>query len=92
MFSFSLNNFIFTVLLSLLIILAGHFLWNYLRDTYTTKKTKNLIHGQIEKYQKIIEQIQRQSGPHEQFSNEQFLNEQQAQELNDELAAFANGL
>jgi hypothetical protein len=46
-----------------------------------------LIHGQIEKYQKIIEEIQHQKG-----SSEQFLNEQQAQELNDELAAFANGL
>jgi len=87
MFSISPNNFIFTVLISLLIILAGHFLWNYLRDNYTTKKTKNLIHGQIEKYQKIIEQIQKQPQ-----QNEAFLNEQQAQELTDDLAAFANGL
>ena len=87
MFSISPNNFIFTVLISLLIILAGHFLWNYLRDNYTTKKTKNLIHGQIEKYQKIIEQIQKQPQ-----QNEVFLNEQQAQELTDDLAAFANGL
>lgn len=87
MFSFSLTNFIFTILISLLIILAGHFLWNYLRDTYTTKKTKNLIHGQIQKYQKIIEQMSQQSA-----KNEHFLNEKDAQELNDDLAAFANGL
>jgi len=87
MFSFSLNNFLFTIVVSLLIILAGHFLWNYLRDNYTTKKTKNLIHGQIEKYQKIIEKMQHQKG-----SSDQFLNEQQAQELNDDLTAFANGL
>jgi len=89
MFSFSLNNFIFTILFSLLIILAGHFLWNYLRDTYTTKKTKNLIHGQIEKYQKIIEEIQHQVPS---TTNEEFLNEKDAQELNNDLAAFANGL
>lgn len=87
MFSFSLNNFIFTILFSLLIILAGHFLWNYLRDTYTTKKTKNLIHGQIEKYQKIIEKMQHQKG-----LSDQFLNEKDAQELNDDLTAYANGL
>uniref|UniRef100_A0A6C0B6S4 Uncharacterized protein n=1 Tax=viral metagenome TaxID=1070528 RepID=A0A6C0B6S4_9ZZZZ len=86
MFSFSLNNFIFTIIFSLLIILAGHFLWNYLRDNYTTKKTKNIIHGQIEKYQKIIEQIQGQS------INDEFLNEKDVQDLNNDLAAFANGL
>ena len=87
MFSFSLNNFIFTILFSLLIILAGHFLWNYLRDTYTTKKTKNLIHGQIEKYQKIIENMQHQTG-----SSDQFLNEKDQVDMNDDLSAFAKSL
>jgi len=87
MFSFSLNNFIFTILFSLLIILAGHFLWNYLRDTYTTKKTKNLIHGQIEKYQKIIENMQHQTGP-----SDQFLNEKDQVDMNDDLSAFAKSL
>lgn len=87
MFSFSLNNFIFTVLISLLIILAGHFLWNYLRDTYTTKKTKNLIHGQIEKYQKIIENMQHQTG-----LSDQFLNVKDQVDMNDDLSAFAKSL
>lgn len=87
MFSFSTQNFVLTIVGSLLIILAGHYLWNYLRDTYTTKKTKNLIHGQIEKYQKIIEQMQRQSG-----SNEQFLNEKDQVDMTDDLSAFAKSL
>jgi len=48
-----------------------------------------LIHGQIEKYQKIIEEIQHQVPS---TTNEEFLNEKDAQELNNDLAAFANGL
>lgn len=87
MFSFSLNNLFFTMICSLFIITAGHFLWNHLRDTYTTKKTKNLIHGQIEKYQKIIEQMQERT-----TTNDEFLNAEDAQELNEDLTAFANGL
>ena len=87
MFSFSLNNLFFTIICSLLIITAGHFLWNHLRDTYTTKKTKNLIHGQIEKYQKIIEQIQEHT-----TTNDEFLNEKERFDMNEDLTAFANGL
>jgi hypothetical protein len=58
MYSFSLNNFLLTIVGSLIIILAGHHLWNYLRDKYTVKKTKDIVNVQVEKYKKIVVELQ----------------------------------
>lgn len=55
MFSTSIyTNIIITILFSLLIILLCQHLWNYLLDTFSTKKTKDLVNGQMEKYKKIM--------------------------------------
>lgn len=35
-----------------------HSIWNYLRDTYTTKKTKDLVNSQIQKYKNMMEELQ----------------------------------
>ena len=33
-----------------------HFLWNYIKDTYSTKKTKDLVNPQIEKYKQLLDE------------------------------------
>lgn len=53
-----LLSIIITILASIIIILIGHHLWNYLKDNYSTKKTNYLVGSQIEKYKHIIKEIQ----------------------------------
>jgi gas vesicle protein len=35
-----------------------HSSWIYLKDTYSTKKTKDLVNTQIDKYKRIIHDMQ----------------------------------
>lgn len=42
----------------LLLIYICHSIWTYLKDTYSTKKTKDLVNTQIYKYKKIINELQ----------------------------------
>jgi hypothetical protein len=63
-----------------------------LKDTYTTKKTKDLVNIQIEKYKKIVDEIQQ----YKSFSNNPgsqkivFETENERQKMNDELLEFMN--
>lgn len=73
---------LFTILISLLIIYMGHYLWEYLKDNYSVKKTNHIIGSQIEKYKEIIKELQesKQEPPIESFDTlksdlEDFLNE-----------------
>ena len=45
------------VIISIIIIILIHYLFNYLKDTYTTKKTKDLVKTQTEKYKTILDEI-----------------------------------
>ena len=47
-------NIIKTILLSFVLIITGHILWNYIRDAYSTKKTKDLVGSQTLKYKNIL--------------------------------------
>lgn len=47
-----------TLLVSVIIIWLGHILWNRLKDTYSKKKTKDLVNTQIQKYKQVIEELQ----------------------------------
>jgi hypothetical protein len=49
--------FIQTIIISFLFILMVHFLWNYIKDTYSTKKTKDLVGIQTQKYKSILEEV-----------------------------------
>jgi hypothetical protein len=49
---------LFQILLSILIIFVVHQIWNYLKDTYSTRKTRDLVNSQITKYKRLIEDIQ----------------------------------
>jgi hypothetical protein len=50
-------DFILYLFSSLLIIYSIHNLYNYLKNTYTTKKTKDLVAFHLNKYQDILETV-----------------------------------
>ena len=43
------------IIISIIIIYLGHQLWNYLRDKYSNKITKDLLSSQTEKYKRMME-------------------------------------
>jgi hypothetical protein len=45
------------VCLSLATIYLLQHIWNYLRDTYSTKKTKDLVDFQTKKYKEMLSEI-----------------------------------
>ena len=69
---------IIKIIVSIIIILIGHHLWNYLKDNYSVKKTKDLLGSQIQKYKTILEEVQKEQ------DIEQEKNKQQDQEKNKE--------
>lgn len=52
-FYFCLN-----IIISIIVIFIGHQIWNYVKNTYSTKKTKDLVNTQITKYKKMMKEIQ----------------------------------
>ena len=94
MFSISLQKIFFTITISIILILSGHYSWNYLKNTYTEKKTKDLVSIQVEKYKKIVAELQEtiEKGQQKSSQNEIFIDEQEKSEMNDDLAAFAKSL
>jgi hypothetical protein len=49
---------ILNIVFSIIIILLGHYIWIYLKDNYSVKKTKDLVGSQIQKYKTILNDIQ----------------------------------
>ena len=50
-------NYVVTIAISILIVYILHQLWEYMKDSYSTKRTKDLIGIQTEKYKKIIDDL-----------------------------------
>ena len=50
-------NYIVTIAISILIVYILHQLWEYMKDSYSTKRTKDRIGIQTEKYKKIIDDL-----------------------------------
>jgi len=94
MFSISLQKIFITITISIILILSGHYSWNYLKNTYTEKKTKDLVSIQVEKYKKIVAELQDtiEKGQQNSSQKEVFINEQEKNEMNNDLAAFAKSL
>jgi hypothetical protein len=59
-----------------------------LKDTYSIKKTKDLVNPQIEKYKKLASTTLSQQGS----PTEEFLTEDEKQKMNDDLMDFANSI
>jgi predicted PurR-regulated permease PerM len=53
---------IFNILLSGFIIYCFHSTWDYFKNTYTHKKTKDLVNTQITKYQQMMDEMQQTLG------------------------------
>ena len=87
MFSNSLFLILLNIIISVILIYGIHLSWNYIRDTYSKKKTKDLVNTQIEKYKKIIEEIQQPSSP-----TQEFIPEEEKINMMEDLTAFMNSL
>lgn len=46
------------IIVFIFIIYICHSIWIYLKDTYSTKKTKDLVNTQVSKYKQIISELQ----------------------------------
>ena len=46
------------IIISLIIIFVFHSFWNNIKNTYSVKKTKDLVSFQTQKYKSIIDEIQ----------------------------------
>jgi len=53
------SSILLNILFSLVIIIGVHYLFNYLKDTFTVRKTKDVVGSQIEKYKMIIEDLEK---------------------------------
>lgn len=51
-------NIVIQILVSLFIIYILHYLYIYLKNTYSIKKTKDVVGFQVQKYQEIIQEMQ----------------------------------
>jgi hypothetical protein len=51
------DSIVINIVLSLAIIVIAHQLWDHLRNTYSTKKQKNVAEFQTNKYKAIIEEL-----------------------------------
>ena len=79
-------SFLFNVLIYILIILALHYLWDYLKDNYSKKKTKDIISIQTSKYKQIINEINNNSIN----STKTNLDTNDVEKLNSDLESFFN--
>jgi len=78
------------IILSILIIYGGHYLWNQIKETYSTKKTKDLVNTQIQKYKKMMAEIQNEANSV--TSNPAFLNDDEKINMNHRLMEFMDDI
>lgn len=90
------NEIVINIVLSLVIIMIIHELWEYLKNTYSTKKTKNLLDFQTNKYKTMIQELQEmprselQPTTHPQTEENVFLSKEEREWMINELAVFLN--
>ena len=49
---------IVTSLLFLVLIYSSHTIWNYIVERYSTRRVKDAVSSQVEKYKKMVQEIQ----------------------------------
>ena len=80
---------ILNIILYILLIYLMQYGWNYLKDTYTTKKTKDVVNTQIKKYKEMFEKLQvskQESSPFQTEDEKQSMNMELLEYVNQELA------
>jgi len=76
-----------TTTISLLIIISVHYLWNYIKDTYSERKTKDLVGFQTQKYKSILSELI-ENGREQSNTQEQILTENDLMNMDDELTRY----
>lgn len=85
MFSIFIN-----ILISILLIYFFHLAWIYIKDNYSTKKTKDLVNSQIKKYKQMVDEIQNsRTGMSDTGSPAMsYISKEEMQSMNEELTRF----
>jgi|TARA_B100000927_G_scaffold291653_1_gene295210 uncharacterized membrane-anchored protein YitT (DUF2179 family) len=66
------------ILVSILVIYIFHCIWNYIINKFSTKKKKDMVNGQISKYNKLIEDMKNNPvNKKEEFTDEMKVNLEQ---------------
>jgi predicted PurR-regulated permease PerM len=76
-----------TIIISLLIIYSIHYVWDQLKNNYSTKKTRDLVNIQMNKYHKIIEDMNNEKEKHTPVTQ---LDKNDIEKLNADLETFIN--
>ena len=77
-----------TILLSIIIIIIIHFLWNYIKDTYSTKKTKDLVGSQTQKYKNMLDEYIENNNNNNNVLENHFIPEEEFASMDDDLTQF----
>tara|TARA_B100001094_G_C18078375_1_gene743841 strand:+ start:104 stop:445 length:342 start_codon:yes stop_codon:yes gene_type:complete len=84
---------IYNIILSVIIIFIIHNIFNYLKNTLTAPKVKDLIHKPKSAYQKINELISKETNiAHYNIDNNKKMNSFDTEEIKSELKDFFNEL
>lgn len=83
-------SFFITFLLSIISVILFHSLWEYLKDNYSTKKTKDLVSIQMKKYEKIVDVLDSNNNNSNNNSFSDNIHENDIKKLNDNLDEFIN--
>jgi len=86
MFSNRILHFIFTIIISVLIIFVIQYVWNFIKDNYSTKKTKYLVNSQISKYRQMLQNQGSLPAPID------FVSEEETRNMENELLNYVNTL
>ena len=76
------------IVASILIIYTGNHVWSYIKDKYSTKKTKDVVNTQIQKYQKMMKDMQSNSTE----TGEAFLDAHEKMNLDEKLMNFMENI
>lgn len=83
------SSILLNILFSLAIIIGVHYLFNYLKNTFTVRKTKDVVGSQIEKYKMIIEDLEKKQNPD---SGEEIITNSEKELLEDDLDEYIASL
>lgn len=82
----NLGLYLINIIISIIIIYLGHQLWIYIKDNYSTKKTKDLVNIQIQKYKKMMKEIQDNN------VQTKFLDNSEKNNMDQQLTDFMNNI
>jgi len=89
------DSIIINIVLSLAVIILAHLLWDHLKNTYSTKKQKNIVEFQTNKYKAIIGELRENRGQEMSLNQDSdlasFLSPEEKDWMVKELASFMDG-